>query len=109
MKSKQINAPVGKKGASTPRTDRPSSAKRQSKPRSKNGKPAANNFRNPSKERRPSAKEYGKPRGKLKVIFLGGVGEIGKNMTAFEYGDSIVVIDAGMSFPGSDMPGEKTA
>ncbi len=105
MKSKQINAPVGKKGASTPRTDRPSSAKRQSKPRSKNGKPAANNFRNPSKERRPSAKEYGKPRGKLKVIFLGGVGEIGKNMTAFEYGDSIVVIDAGMSFPGSDMPG----
>lgn len=42
---------------------------------------------------------------KLKVMFLGGVGEIGKNMTVFEYGDSIVVIDAGMSFPGSDMPG----
>lgn len=46
-----------------------------------------------------------KPRGKLKVVFLGGVGEIGKNMTAFEYGDSIVIIDAGMSFPGTDMPG----
>ncbi len=45
------------------------------------------------------------PKGKLKVIFLGGVGEIGKNMTAFEYGDSIVVIDVGMSFPGTDMPG----
>jgi len=44
-------------------------------------------------------------KGKLKVMFLGGVGEIGKNMTAFEYGDSIVVIDAGMSFPGNDMPG----
>lgn len=44
-------------------------------------------------------------KGKLKVMFLGGVGEIGKNMTVFEYGDSIVVIDAGMSFPGSDMPG----
>ena len=43
--------------------------------------------------------------GKLKVMFLGGVGEIGKNMTVFEYGDSIVVIDAGMTFPGSDMPG----
>lgn len=42
---------------------------------------------------------------KLKVMFLGGVGEIGKNMTVFEYGESIVVIDAGMSFPGSDMPG----
>lgn len=48
---------------------------------------------------------YNQPKGKLKVMFLGGVGEIGKNMTAFEYGDSIVVIDAGMSFPGSDMPG----
>ena len=48
---------------------------------------------------------YGHPKGKLKVMFLGGVGEIGKNMTVFEYGDSIVVIDAGMSFPGNDMPG----
>ena len=38
-------------------------------------------------------------------MFLGGVGEIGKNMTVFEYGDSIVVLDAGMSFPSSDMPG----
>lgn len=46
-----------------------------------------------------------KTAGKLKVMFLGGVGEIGKNMTVFEYGDSIIVIDAGMSFPGTDMPG----
>ena len=46
-----------------------------------------------------------KQKGKLKVMFLGGVGEIGKNMTVFEYGNSIVVLDAGMSFPGSDMPG----
>ena len=46
-----------------------------------------------------------KPRGKLKVMFLGGVGEIGKNMTLFEYGDSIVVLDVGMAFPSSDMPG----
>ncbi len=42
---------------------------------------------------------------KLKVIFLGGVGEIGKNMTAFEIGDEIVVLDAGMTFPTTDMPG----
>lgn len=49
--------------------------------------------------------KYAPPKSKLKVMFLGGVGEIGKNMTVFEYGDSIVVIDAGMSFPGTDMPG----
>lgn len=42
---------------------------------------------------------------KLKIMFLGGVGEIGKNMTAFEYGDDIVVVDAGMSFPTAEMPG----
>jgi len=46
-----------------------------------------------------------KEKNKLKVRFLGGVGEIGKNMTAIEYGDDIIVIDAGISFPTDDMPG----
>lgn len=43
------------------------------------------------------------PRGKLKVMFFGGVGEIGKNMTAIEYNDCIVVIDAGMAFPDNEI------
>ena len=42
---------------------------------------------------------------KLKVVFLGGVGEIGKNMTALEYEDDILVIDAGLTFPDNEMPG----
>jgi len=42
---------------------------------------------------------------KLKIMFLGGVGEIGKNMTVFEYGDEIVILDCGVSFPTSEMPG----
>ncbi|MBO5772482.1 MAG: ribonuclease J [Clostridia bacterium] len=42
---------------------------------------------------------------KLNVVFMGGVGEIGKNMTLFEYGKSVVVLDCGLSFPTSDMPG----
>ncbi len=42
---------------------------------------------------------------KVKVIFLGGIGEIGKNMTAIECGDDIIIIDCGLAFPSDDMPG----
>ena len=42
---------------------------------------------------------------KLKIIPLGGLDEIGKNMTAYEYGGEIVVVDCGMAFPGDDMYG----
>ena len=42
---------------------------------------------------------------KLRIISLGGLQEIGKNMTVIEYGEDIVVIDAGMGFPDEEMPG----
>lgn len=42
---------------------------------------------------------------KLRVIPLGGLGEIGKNITALEYGDNIIVIDCGLGFPNDDMLG----
>jgi ribonuclease J len=41
----------------------------------------------------------------IRIIPLGGLGEIGKNMTAIEYGGKIVVIDCGVEFPRDDMPG----
>jgi ribonuclease J len=46
-----------------------------------------------------------KNKNKVKVIFLGGIGEIGKNMTALECGDDMIIIDCGLAFPSEDMPG----
>lgn len=42
---------------------------------------------------------------RLKIIPLGGLGEIGKNMTAYEFGGDIIVVDCGMGFPDEDMYG----
>ena len=46
-----------------------------------------------------------KDKNNLKVRFLGGVSEIGKNMTALEFNKDIILIDAGLTFPSQDMPG----
>ena len=42
---------------------------------------------------------------KLKIIPLGGLNEIGKNMTVYEFGGELIVVDCGMAFPGDDMYG----
>jgi len=42
---------------------------------------------------------------KLKIIPLGGLNEIGKNMTVYEYGGELIVVDCGIAFPGDDMYG----
>ena len=58
-------------------------------------------LRNPKEKVQKNKKK--KP---VRIIFLGGVGEIGKNMTALEYGNDIIVVDAGLTFPNvEDMPG----
>lgn len=52
-----------------------------------------------------NTKQHKKPAKNLKVMFLGGIGEIGKNMTVLEYGNDIIVIDCGVMFPSADMLG----
>ena len=50
-------------------------------------------------------RQISKPKGKIKIIPLGGLDEIGKNMTVFEYGDEIIIVDCGLAFPDDDMLG----
>ena len=52
-----------------------------------------------------SSRRPKKPTSKLKIIPLGGLEQIGMNITAFEYEDSIVVVDCGLAFPEDDMLG----
>ncbi|MBQ7318999.1 MAG: RNase J family beta-CASP ribonuclease [Clostridia bacterium] len=45
------------------------------------------------------------PDGKIRIIPLGGLSEIGKNMTVIEYNDDLLIVDCGMGFPDEEMPG----
>ena len=66
----------------------------------KSGKPVPFKASVKNASRRPK-----KPTSKLKIIPLGGLEQIGMNITAFEYEDSIVVVDCGLAFPEDDMLG----
>lgn len=57
----------------------------------------------PAKRRRKGGSA--KPTGKIRIASLGGLHEIGKNMTMIEYGDDIIVVDCGIAFPDEDMLG----
>nr|WP_296086192.1 ribonuclease J [uncultured Blautia sp.] len=78
--------------------------KQQQKPQQKTGsKPAVKNVQ--KQQLRTGSRKGRRGTSKLKVIPLGGLEQIGMNITAFEYGDSIVVVDCGLSFPEDDMLG----
>ena len=62
------------------------------------------NTRNTGRTRKSSSKNIFK-KSKLKIIPLGGLHEIGKNITVFEYEDEIIIVDCGISFPEDDMLG----
>ena len=78
--------------------------KQLQKPQQKNnGKTAVKTVQKP--QLRTASRRGRRGTSKLKVIPLGGLEQIGMNITAFEYGDSIVVVDCGLSFPEDDMLG----
>ena len=60
-----------------------------------------------SKPRNGSAKKYKKADNEtpIRIAFLGGLNEVGKNMTLYEYKEDMFLVDCGLAFPDSDMPG----
>ena len=58
-----------------------------------------------AKTRSQQERQAGPEEEKLKIIPLGGLEEIGRNMTVFEYGRDIIIVDMGLQFPDVDMPG----
>ncbi len=73
--------------------DTPKSTKKQPKTMQNTG------FQRKSNQRKP------KPAAPVKVTFLGGLNEIGKNMTVYEIDDQMIVVDCGLAFPEQDMLG----
>jgi ribonuclease J len=66
--------------------------------------PKTNTVKNFNGPKEDSAKAW-QPENSLKIIPLGGCEEVGRNMTVFEYGQDIVILDMGLQFPEEDMPG----
>ena len=92
-----------------PRTDRgpanrPSPSRRK-KPRYQNRRELSRPIKSLPKITRERERESNAAVDSLKIIPLGGLGEVGRNMTIFEYKNDILLVDAGFGFPEDDMPG----
>ena len=70
-----------------------------------NGRSNGNNGNGSNGGSRSSKRRSNKDERSIKIIPLGGMGEIGKNMFAFEYDDEILMVDGGLAFPDADMLG----
>ena len=46
-----------------------------------------------------------RPAGALRIVALGGLGEVGRNMTVFDYDGKLLIVDCGVLFPEDDQPG----
>ena len=96
---------ITRQKSSRNRPKQKNSAKYAEKQTMKNSRPL-NPEKTPVRNQLKAGGRRGRKSGqKLKIIPLGGLEQIGMNITAFEYGDSIVVVDCGLSFPEDDMLG----
>ena len=98
---KKNSADSSKKSAAKKSSAKKESAKKAEKPQNPEKKNSGWGW-NKKKRGRPSSASKNPP---LKIIPLGGLGEIGKNLTVYEYEEEILIVDCGMAFPDDEMLG----
>ncbi|GAA1280660.1 ribonuclease J [Pseudonocardia aurantiaca] len=87
------------------RSDRPRSDRRSRSFRRDTGRPSTAPPEEVNRAELPSGPPPALLEGALRVVALGGIGEIGRNMTVFEYDGRLLVVDCGVLFPAEDSPG----
>lgn len=92
-KAERSAAPGGKKPGRPPKAPAPAVENRDPRPKT-----------TAARGRRP-AKKGSVCKTPVRIAFLGGINEIGKNMTLFECGNDMIIVDCGLAFPDADMPG----
>jgi len=93
-----------KTGKTYTKNYKPNTNKQTQRPQKTKAKPKTNKQVQPNHyNTKTKLKTFSK--GGLRIIPLGGQEEVGRNMTVFEYGEDIIILDMGMQFPEEDMPG----
>jgi len=106
MEKQEKKAPPKKEKAS-PKREKSQPAKPGKKPaeKAKNSQKQSKKASPAAQPKQPLPKIKRAPVGKLKIISLGGLNEIGKNLTVLEYENDMIIVDCGLGFPDDDMPG----
>ena len=104
---KKQNAHTGRQKAQTEKkTDKKTEKKTETSRKSRTGQKQNTQKRN-QKKRQPQQKKYTKKKAvkPVRIGFLGGLNEIGKNITVYEYDGDIILVDCGLAFPDAEMLG----
>ena len=100
------NRPTGKNNKNTKSGKKPNHApKTQEHVKENNAKPQKKNYAPKGAQKRKNAPRHKQNKPPIKISFLGGLNEVGKNMTLYECGDDMLLVDCGLAFPDPEMFG----
>ncbi len=104
----QKNKQNGKQTQPSKQNQKQQNSTKNTAVKNKSNKPFNFKKKKPQNETAAKRKNSGKSKKKaspIRIAFLGGLNEVGKNITVFEYKNDIILVDCGLAFPDEDMPG----